>query len=396
MANRTRSVRWTARLLVFTVTCGCCEGLVRLIAPQPTLSTLLALTMEQYEPGDVTPFTLKRSYHATAPSMEFPGRTVSVQTNRLGLRGPELEEPARRARVLFLGDSYTFGVYCDDADTYPQQFEALYGGRVEAVNAGYADGWSPDEHYAWLRAHGLALHPNVIVYGLFVGNDIDDIAPEHWAAVDRDGLPTRIVNPDIWIDPRGRIRSRVADDKTVGVERIYRVPVLRESHVAVFLSRLAEAAYRRWAAPAEARSPTPLRFPVLVSPELAPATAAKLDTIVRLAEGMQAEAQTIGARVLVLLIPVNFQVDPAFLTPVFGTAASTTRVRRDPFEVLEPALARRHIPTVNLLRAMRAHPETRYFPMNGEVHFNPAGHRFAAATLKAAVDRLGWIESTPE
>ena len=130
-------------------------------------------------------------------------------------------------------------MYVDDNETYPAVLEDVLrqkSQKAEGTNAGYADGWSPDEHYAWLLKHGLAFEPDLIIYGCFVGNDVEEIHPGDWIEQDVRGLPTRIVSDSIWVDDLGRIRSKVKDSKTVGTAFIYRVPILRESHLLVLLN----------------------------------------------------------------------------------------------------------------------------------------------------------------
>ena len=180
------------------------ELAIRFLMPQPTYSRLLLLTGEQYTEGDFIPFTLKPNYEAKSPSMEFPGKLVTIRTNSLGLRGKEtsIRKPNGVKRILVLGDSYTFGVYCENSEVYPAFLETLYEqeglSNIEVINAGYADGWSPDEHYAWLVNRGIEFRPDIIMYGFFIGNNIAGIGPSNWIELDRHDLPVRISNPNIY------------------------------------------------------------------------------------------------------------------------------------------------------------------------------------------------------
>ncbi len=94
-----------------------------------------------------------------------PGRRVStygspLQINSPGLRGPELRDPkpAGVIRVLFLGDSITYGsgrvpergMFCRRVET----LAAEHGLQVESVNVSAA-GWSPQNWVAWTAANGL-------------------------------------------------------------------------------------------------------------------------------------------------------------------------------------------------------------------------------------------------
>lgn len=83
-----------------------------------------------------------------------------IEINALGLRGPPLLEPKPPGivRVLFLGDSITYGggrVY--EGDLFCRVLEAMAredGLRVEAVNVS-APGWGPQNWTAWVDANGL-------------------------------------------------------------------------------------------------------------------------------------------------------------------------------------------------------------------------------------------------
>jgi hypothetical protein len=186
------------------------------------------------EDGDDVPYTTRPGY---------AGRFVDggrVTINEQGFRtDPSHGGPYARIDVLCLGDSFTFGYLVDDVETYPAQLSRLYepSGRT-VVNAGYYGGFSFDS--AALR-YGQTLarwHPRVVVYGVFPGNDIADLAV--WTRTGPDGEPSRL-----------RTRSQVVS------EAGYSVPLARESRLFVGLSQiwsgwrhradLAETDAQRWA-----------------------------------------------------------------------------------------------------------------------------------------------------
>jgi len=375
------------------------ELAIRFLKPQTTYSNILLLTGHQYTEGDFNPFTLKPNYEAKSPSMEFPGKMVTIRTNSLGLRGKEIsiKKPNGVKRILVLGDSYTFGVYCENSEVYPTLLETLYEqeglSNIEIINAGYADGWGPDEQYAWLVNRGIEFRPDIIIYGFFIGNDITGINPSGWIELDRHDLPLRIVNPDIYIDKFGRIRSKVKDSKTGAQEFVYRIPLLRESHFFILFNRVVQKLYRTnngtnnminngW-------GDTP--FDTILKPSLSKEHQGKDELFLKLVNGMREVANNNGAKFLLLMIPVNFQVEPEeFLKKVLGS--SKFDIERDYFEELEPILEQMNIEYLNLLSLMRSHPEGKYYPRNGEVHFNPNGHKFTANELKKELDELVWLK----
>lgn len=94
------------------------------------------------------------------PSQRISTYGSPVEINSLGLRGPELldPKPADGLRVMFLGDSITYGGgRVTEAGLFCRVVESLAakdGLRVEAVNVS-APGWSPQNWAAWTRANGL-------------------------------------------------------------------------------------------------------------------------------------------------------------------------------------------------------------------------------------------------
>jgi lysophospholipase L1-like esterase len=107
----------------------------------------------------------------------------SISVNSLGYRGREIDpEPAAgESRVLFAGDSFTWGDLVDDHETLPARLEKRLanhcaGGRV--VNAGVG-GTTIDGQHEMIR-RGLALQPDLVVL-MFYDNDIAELAsPTFW------------------------------------------------------------------------------------------------------------------------------------------------------------------------------------------------------------------------
>jgi len=96
--------------------------------------------------------------------------TFTVDTNNLGLRGPDVDErkPRRTTRVLCLGDSTTFGWGVSDEESYPRVAEAalaeaggLFGRRTEVLNAG-VPGYTLQRIETYLMRDLLALEPDVV------------------------------------------------------------------------------------------------------------------------------------------------------------------------------------------------------------------------------------------
>ncbi|HEX5067794.1 MAG TPA: SGNH/GDSL hydrolase family protein [Myxococcota bacterium] len=104
---------------------------------------------------------------------------VRVAINAKGLRGPELafEKPPESFRILWLGDSVTFGYGVEAVDAlFPYRVAALLAPRigraVESVDAGVG-GYSPWQERTWLESDGWRYAPDLVVVG-FVLNDLTE------------------------------------------------------------------------------------------------------------------------------------------------------------------------------------------------------------------------------
>jgi lysophospholipase L1-like esterase len=102
---------------------------------------------------------------------------VEVQINSNGLRGPGIphERKRRALRILYLGDSVTFGYKLPRYDMsfpYAVENQLEHGKRieVETINAGVA-GYSPWQYDVYLRKEGVKYQPDVVLVG-FVLNDV--------------------------------------------------------------------------------------------------------------------------------------------------------------------------------------------------------------------------------
>jgi len=122
-------------------------------------------------------------YRMGATRTEYPQGYKELRTNNLGLRADadtSIEKPAGTYRVLVLGDSQTEG-YVENRDGWPamvgrwlnQPDERRGGDAVEVLNAGVIT-YSPMNEYLWWRLYGRDLHPDLVVLGYFVGNDLLD------------------------------------------------------------------------------------------------------------------------------------------------------------------------------------------------------------------------------
>lgn len=113
------------------------------------------------------------------PNSNAIWKGVKVKINGKGLRGPELDykKPAGVMRILYLGDSVTFGFKLTGyRQTFPyiieQLLEAKIGNKAETINAGVG-GYSTMQEYIYLSSEGIKYDPDLVILS-FVFNDIEE------------------------------------------------------------------------------------------------------------------------------------------------------------------------------------------------------------------------------
>ncbi|MFQ5634736.1 MAG: SGNH/GDSL hydrolase family protein [Gammaproteobacteria bacterium] len=154
------------------------------------------------------------------------GRQVSIEFDyefahtEQGLRGSDLFSASRpagvRHRILFLGDSFTYGNGSANDETFVERIHAGIAG-AEVINTG-VNGYGQRQQLAVLDTLGAALKPDLVVL-MFFWNDVEDnvTAASPSFAVAGDGRVTRtdLDVPDSF-DPLARRR---AEEYRAPVER---------------------------------------------------------------------------------------------------------------------------------------------------------------------------------
>jgi lysophospholipase L1-like esterase len=104
---------------------------------------------------------------------------VKVSINKKGLRGPEIpyERTSRSYRILYLGDSVTFGYQLAPYEkTFPSRTgDLIQEGlevEVETINSGVG-GYSPWQQFLYLQSEGIRYDPDLVVIS-FVLNDVTE------------------------------------------------------------------------------------------------------------------------------------------------------------------------------------------------------------------------------
>lgn len=147
------------------------EGAVRLLSPQILLEDPDAFDHDPLLGGRLRP-----GFRGRFSSPEYDTRW---EINGAGHRGPEPGvKVGDRARIVALGDSFTFGYGVESEEAWPARLEAVLarrsGGAIEVVNLGVG-GYGAVQEVAWLAERLEAgLGPDLVVLGFYPGNDLSD------------------------------------------------------------------------------------------------------------------------------------------------------------------------------------------------------------------------------
>lgn len=102
------------------------------------------------------------------------GARIDVRINSAGFRGPELEEPRTRPRVVVIGDSLVLAGNVREEHTFVVQLGEALGGRYEMVNGGL-ESYGPDQTCLKLERDLPTLAPDLVVLVLCATNDYGDL-----------------------------------------------------------------------------------------------------------------------------------------------------------------------------------------------------------------------------
>lgn len=195
-----RSARLSLRFAILALASGLAlvavEVVLRLLRPEVSYAYVpQAIYISHFRPSSVLPFELKPNIRSRFSMLEFD---TTVITNSLGLRSPELDKS--RPRLLVMGDSFTFGFGVENDESFCAVAEKSLEGRLAVVNAGFADGFSPDCYALWLKLHKAEIEPKAILI-CFFQNDYSDVNSLSWfregklQAADDPLPPDRIESP---------------------------------------------------------------------------------------------------------------------------------------------------------------------------------------------------------
>lgn len=189
-------------------------------------------------------------------------KTRKIQINSKGIREDEFRKKLRknRIRVLFLGDSFTFGTGVNASQRYTDIIEKRMNERgtpLQSVNAGIS-GAGIDDFARYFRARGVEYEPDITVVSIS-SNDIwsrKELYQFRQRLIERNSSIEKPINSteQIYLNRRSReYKNRIYENSTgaelvEGLEEIDEIsgssPVIVHGYL---LSKKHEKKVRKWA-----------------------------------------------------------------------------------------------------------------------------------------------------
>lgn len=185
------------------------EVSLRIFYPQQTLKDLQESSRKIFIEHDYLPFSLKPNSESVHITKDF---NTHIKINSKGFRNKEFFlEKGKITRIMVFGDSFTFGHGVEENETYSAFLESMFEGEskiIEVINAGYKAAWSPDSYYLFLKNEISKYKPDIVIFGIWVGNDLTDIKDNEWLKLDNKGLPLDIESKIYYVDGSNRLRDK--------------------------------------------------------------------------------------------------------------------------------------------------------------------------------------------
>jgi lysophospholipase L1-like esterase len=343
---------------------------------------------------------------------------VKIATNRGGFRDVEHPRGKRNGtrRVAVLGDSFVVGSGVAFDDVFTSRLRDLlsaHGLDVEVLNFGVS-GTGPVHSLRLWRRVAQSYQPDIVLVCLYAGNDAGDALREASEKPARPALfeaarrararigrksaspPARAASADSAADWNAfgarnpatlealleSARARGIPEESVR-SRLHAIPDSLVADALAFRSNpfnVAEAVL----------DPTSLRDNLLLDTEEANRGWNQVERALR---ELRTETERAGAKLVLVCIPAGPQVDARYWWATnLGLSIDERVLTETAFQDrLAHFAAGEGIPLVDLLPAMRAHPdEALYYERDG--HWNARGHEVAASVI---AERLAAIAGRP-
>lgn len=354
------------------------EIAVKNIRPQITFSQAFRDPFDCLIDDPELPFTLKKNFTCEV-NLYGLNKKVPIHTNSLGYRGPEFtvnKKPGTK-RILVLGDSFTLGLGVEDNETYPYKMQQILRekgyGNAEVINAGYADGYSPDSYYVYLKNRGMQLRPDIIILSFFTYDDIADLTETVWEKTDISGLPEKIVSCcRLW-------GNGYLINKNLPVK--YRIPILRNSQLFQFSFDTFNSRFKIFADTSIDPPKRDRKKGCEMNPDCFKNYYAEDGKVRQLLKSIKKLADENHSKLLTVLIPIQYQVYPETANGFWNAV---------PLDTSQPDFMQKHMSEffisqkmdyLDLLPVLSENKSRGYLFTPTDVHLNDLGNTVAAEAI---------------
>ncbi|KPL10388.1 hypothetical protein AMJ85_05860 [candidate division BRC1 bacterium SM23_51] len=354
-----------------------CLGAVALLGAGEIVCRLLHgdkfsdLSLNYFPPGSViydpvVGWRYRPGYEGQWRYFEY---AFNVKINSTGLRDREYG-PKSKPRILFIGDSHTFGVGVDISQTFVKRVEKVLnadGAPVECINGGRVAAGS-DLYLHYTRKYVPELVPNVVAVCFFPENDFDD---------------TWYFNSNAYPDFHNVHGEVYVGDEPLARERKHRAGVLFRNSAFYRFLRL------RFCRLSVNLGENPFHgtwLDVYLREEPAWVKEATSKTIENLG-AIQHICQSRNARLTLILLPSNFDSAPKCWRHAVGKSPRGAEAydREKPFRVLTQFAQERNVALLDVRDAVQCQRGLLYF--KHDRHLNSRGHKVVAGAFVSFLEK---------
>lgn len=382
--------------------------------PQKTYSSLYQNSIDCFSSSDKTVFTLKPNCIINFTDYETK-ENFTAKTNSLGYRGEDffLQKQPGEKRVFLAGDSFILGYGVRDEEVVStilsEKLKNLAGNyslsKAQVINAGYTGGFGPDGYYLQLKNQGIKLLPDLVVFSVFVYNDLSDMENDEWIGIGEFGEPQKIVSRTTIVD-NGHLLP-------MPTPFVYRIPFLRDSQTAIFILNTSSA-FRAFVKYNIDRVYFKIRPPMFDSGQArdsnlpGPYTSfcifngnchrriihlfSDLMSTIKASKKLVDESNADKKiHFVALLIPVDFQIYPEAMSKYESVGIPLGIADENdpqPQKRIKEMLEKEKIPYIDLLPVFKKSKEKLYFKEDG--HWNKLGHQAAAEAIYQWIKNNNW------
>ncbi len=389
--NKKHSFRIILSLLSLFSSLVIVELFLAIFLPQKIFSLSYKMGNPCFKKSEVTVWTIKPNCEIRFKDFDT-GESIYSKTNGLGYRNIDFEIKKREGekRILIEGDSFIVGWGVKDKNHVSyllekklKEFKPSHPlSNAKVINVGGNGGFGPDGYFLHLKSKGMNLEPDLVIFSVFVGDDLSDLDQVNWFGKGTFGEPLKAVSKTTLVDDSGYLIP-------MKIPFIYRIPVVRESHIAIFFTKVfsqtinAIKTYRYKKSPVEKRTSI---YKCVFSDSCQSSVQhlySKLLATIKASNNLMINSYHDGKlHFVVLLIPADFQISPEAIKKFnyIGIPANITiEANPNPQRHIKQMLEKENISYIDLLTPIRNQSKKLYF--NNDTHWNANGHESAATEI---------------